>query len=169
MQGRTMRLSKVVTVLAALAAMTTVAVASALPSGPATPNFNLEAILRPVTGGPDGGFGLVKFRQPKDADTIAYLGVWVRDLAPNHSYSLQRATDTTVNDDCTGTNWLTLGQGLAPQAITTDGRGTGRADLFRNLASIALGTEFDIHFRVIDATTSAVVLASACYQFTVSQ
>jgi hypothetical protein len=164
-----MRLLKVVAVLAALAAITTVAVASARPSGPATPNFNLEAVLRPTSGGPDEGFGLVKFRQPKDADTIAYLGVWVRDLAPNHSYSLQRATDTTVNDDCTGTNWLTLGQGLASQAITTDGKGTGRADLFRNLASIALGTEFDIHFRVIDAATSAVVLASACYQFTVSQ
>jgi hypothetical protein len=169
MQGRTMRLRKVVAALAALAAMTTVTVASALASGPATPNFNLEAILRPVTGGPDDGFGLVKFRQPKDADTIAYLGVWVRDLAPNHEYSLQRATDTTVNDDCTGTNWLTLGQGLAPQSITTDGRGTGRADLFRNLAAIPLGTEFDIHFRVIDTATSAVVLASACYQFTVSQ
>jgi hypothetical protein len=29
--------------------------------------------------------------------------------------------------------------------------------------------EFDIHFRVIDAVTSAVALESACYQFTVSQ
>jgi hypothetical protein len=163
-----MRLLKVVAVLAALAAMTTAAVASARPSGPATPNFNLEAVLRPVAGGPDNAFGLVKFRQPNDADTIAYLGVWVRDLAPNHGYSLQRATDTTVNDDCVGTNWLTLGQGPAPQAITTDGRGTGRANLFRNLATIPLGTEFDIQFRVIDATTSAVVLASACYQFRVS-
>jgi hypothetical protein len=169
MQRETIRLLKAVAVLATLAAITTAAVASARPSGPATPNFNLEAVLRPVTGGPAGAFGLVKFRQPKDADTIAYLGVWVRDLAPNHDYSLQRATDTTVNDDCTGTNWLTLGQGLTPQAITTDGRGTGRADLFRNLAAISLGTEFDIHFRVIDATTSAVVLASGCYQFTVSQ
>jgi len=167
MQGGTMRLLKVVAVLAALAAITTVAVASARPSGPATPNFNLEAVLRPVAGGPDNAFGLVKFRQPRDADTIAYLGVWVRDLAPNHNYFLQRATDTTVNDDCTGTNWLSLGQGLAPpQAITTDGRGTGRADLFRTLA---LGTSFDIRFRVIEATTSAVALASACYQFTVSQ
>jgi hypothetical protein len=53
--------------------------------------------------------------------------------------------------------------------VTTDGRGTGRADLFRNLAAIPLGTELDIQFRVIDATTSAVVLASACYQFRVSQ
>jgi hypothetical protein len=135
----------------------------------ATPNFNLEVILRPVAGGPDGGFGLVKFRQPNDADVIVHLDVWVRDLAPNHSFFLQRATDANVNDDCAGTNWLTLGQGLVPQAITTDDRGTGRADLFRNLAAFPLGTEFDIHFRVIDAVTSAVVLESACYQFTVSQ
>ncbi len=93
----------------------------------------------------------------------------MRDLAPNHSYSRQRATDSNVNDDCTRTNWLTLGQGLVPQAITTDPTGTGRADLFRSLAATALGTQFDIHFRVIDAVTSAVVLESACYQFTVSQ
>jgi hypothetical protein len=120
--GGTTRLLKAVAVLAALAAITTVGVASARPSGPATPNFNLEAVLRPVAGGPDNAFGLVKFRQPKDADTIAYLGVWVRDLAPNHDYFLQRATDTTLNDDCVGTNWLTLGQGLVARAVTTDGR-----------------------------------------------
>ena len=161
--------------VAALLALTTMAVgatpadAVGPPWGPATPNFNLEVVLRPVAGAPDAGFGLVKFRQPKDADKIVYLDVWVRDLAADHSYNLQRATDTNVNDACTGTNWLTLGQGLVPQAITTDEAGTGRADLFRNLSTIALGTEFDIHFRVIDAVTSAVVLESACYQYTVSQ
>jgi hypothetical protein len=31
-----------------------------------------------------------------------------------------------------------------------------------------LGTEFDIHFRVIDALTQTVVLESGCYQFRVS-
>ena len=161
--------------VAALLALTTLAVgatpadAVGPPWGPATPNFNLEVVLRPVAGAPDAGFGLVKFRQPKDADKIVYLDVWVRDLAADHSYNLQRATDTNVNDSCTGTNWLTLGQGLIPQAITTDDTGTGRAGLFRNLSTIALGTEFDIHFRVIDAATSAVVLESACYQYTVSQ
>jgi hypothetical protein len=156
---------------AAVAALTVLVVpvrAGADAGSPATPHFNLEAQLRPVAGGLDG-FGLVKFRQPKDADTIVFLDVWVRGLAPNHSYFLQRATDSNVNDDCAGTNWLTLGQGTVPQAITTDGRGTGRADLFRNLAAIPLGTQFDIHFRVIDAVTSAVVLETACYQFTVSQ
>jgi hypothetical protein len=139
------------------------------PWGPATPNFNLEVVLRPVAGAPEDAFGLVKFRQPKDAEKIVNLDVWVRDLAANHSYYLQRATDTNVNDACAGTNWLTLGQGLVPAAITTDEKGTGRADLFRNLTAFPLGTEFDIQFRVIDAVTSAVVLKSACYQFTVSQ
>ena len=159
----------ILVVMAAAAMAVAPAVSGGSSWGPATPNFNLEGILRPAAGGPDNGFGLVKFRQPKDADKIVYLDVWVRDLAPNHSYVLQRATDAIVNDDCTGTNWLTLGQGLVPQAITTDEAGTGRADLFRNLAAVPLGTEFDIHFRVIDAVTSAVVLESACYQFTVSQ
>jgi hypothetical protein len=158
--------------LAMLTAATAVAAHadSGAPSwGPATPNFNLQVILRPVEGATDSGFGLVKFRQPKDAEKIVFLDVWVRDLGPNHSYLLQRAVDTNVNDDCTGTSWLTLGQGLVPQAISTDETGTGRANLFRNLASIPLGTEFDIHFRVIDATTPAEVLESACYQYTVSQ
>lgn len=168
------RLMKLITVtalvaLTAITAAATRADAVGPPWGPATPNFNLEVVLRPVAGAPDNGFGLVKFRQPKDADQIVYLDVWVRDLAPSHNYYLQRATDTSVNDACTGTNWLTLGQGTVPQAITTDATGTGRADLFRNLSTIALGTEFDIHFRVIDAVTSAVVLESACYQYTVSQ
>jgi hypothetical protein len=30
------------------------------------------------------------------------------------------------------------------------------------------GMQFDIHFRVLDAATTAVVLESGCYQFTVS-
>jgi len=159
----------VVTTLAAVTAVVAQADAGAPPWGPATPNFNLQVILRPVGGATDGGFGLVKFRQPKDAEQIVYLDVWVRDLAPNHSYSLQRAVDPNVNGDCTGTNWLTLGQGLVPRAITTDETGTGRAELFRNLVSIPLGMQFDIHFRVIDSATSAVVLESTCYQYTVSQ
>ena len=122
--------------LTTLAAAATSADAVGPPWGPATPNFNLEVVLRPVAGASDGGCGLVKFRQPKDADKIVYLDVWVRDLAANRSYNLQRATDTNVNDTCAGTNWLTLGQGLVPAAITTDQTGTGRADLFRNLAEV---------------------------------
>jgi hypothetical protein len=134
--------------------------------GPETPPFNNEIILRDVTG--NGGFGHVKFRQPNDADRIVYLDTWVRDLQPNTNYRLQRATDVNVNDDCTGTNWLTLGMGTVPQSITTDSRGTGQAALFRNLAAFPVGSTFDIHFRVIDAG-GAVVLESGCYQFVVTQ
>ncbi len=139
---------------------------SANVSGPATPPFNDEIILRPV--GDATGFGHVKFRQPKDANLIVNLDTWVRDLAPNASYRLQRAVDTNVNDDCTATSWLTLGEGPTPRAIVTDDGGTGRAALWRTLSASLLGTEFDIHFRVIDAS-GAVVLESACYQFVVSQ
>ena len=133
------------------------------PWGPETPHFNDEIILR------GDGFGLVKFRQPNDADRIVYLDTSVRGLTPNTAYNLQRAVDTNVDDNCTSSSWLTLGKGTTPQAIVTDSRGTGREDLFRNLGAFAPGTTFDIHFRVIDAITSAVVLTSDCYQFTVSQ
>ena len=156
---------------AAVVALTLLAAPALADAVSPTPKRNLEVILRPVAGGPDNGFGLVKFRQPKDADKIVYLDTWVRDLAPNTSYQLQRAVDTTVDDNCAGTSWLTLGQGfvLPAQAIATDETGTGRADLFRDLAAVPLGMEFDIQFRVIEAATSAVVLESACYQYTVSQ
>ena len=123
---------------------------------------NLEVILR------GDGFGLVKFRQPKDDESIVYLDTWVRDLAPNTNYLLQRAVDTTVDGDCTSSAWLTLGKGTVAQSILTDDTGTGREALFRNLSAVAPGTRFDIHFRVINATTSAVVLESGCYEFAVT-
>jgi hypothetical protein len=136
--------------------------AATAPWGPETPFFNLEVVLR------GQGFGLVQFRQPNDADQIVYLDTWVRDLTPNTSYLLQRAVDTNLDGECTSTAWLTLGKGLTPAAIVTDDRGTGRAELFRNLAAFPPGSTFDIDFRVIDAVTAAVVLESACYQFTIS-
>jgi hypothetical protein len=130
--------------------------------GPETPNFNLEVQLR------GEGFGLVKFRQPNDDQKIIYLDIWVRALAPNAEYLLQRAVDPTIDDDCTSTAWLTLGRGVQAQSIATDERGIGRAELFRDLSAFAPGSEFDIHFRVIDAATQAVVLESGCYQFRIS-
>jgi len=131
--------------------------------GPESPPFNNEIILR------GDGFGLVKFRQPNDGDRIVYLDTRLMRLSPNTAYLLQRAVDANVNDDCTGSAWLTLGKGTTPQSITTDARGAGEEELYRNLGATAVGTKFDIHFRVIDATTSAVVLTSECYQFTVTQ
>jgi hypothetical protein len=64
---------------------------------------------------------------------------------------------------------LTLGKGSTPQAITTDDKGTGREELFRNLSAFPVGSTFDIHFRVLEQSTSTVVLTSGCYQFTISQ
>lgn len=142
---------------------------SAVPAsswGPEAPPFNLEAVLRAVGS---AGFGLVKFRQPNDANQIVYLDVWVRDLLPNTSYDLQRAVDPVVDGQCTSTAWLTLGQGLQPFAITTDGTGTGRAALFRDLGALAPGSRFDIHFQVVPTGTTAPVLASGCYEFVLSQ
>jgi hypothetical protein len=126
------------------------------------PKANLEVILR------GDGFGHVTFRQPKDDAAIVYLDTWVRDLAPNTEYLLQRAVDPVVDDDCSSTAWLTLGRGTEPQSITTDATGTGRQELFRNLAAFPPGTGFDIHFRVVNALTQAVVLESECYQFRIS-
>lgn len=135
------------------------------PWGPEKPNFNLEVVLR----GEAFGFGLVKFRQPNDDALVVHLGTQVRDLAPNTSYLLQRAVDMNVDDDCTSTAWLTLGKGLQPQSITTDETGSGQEDLFRSVAAFPVGAEFDIHFRIIEEATSAVMLTSLCYQFTISQ
>jgi hypothetical protein len=128
----------------------------------AEPPFNVEAILR------GDGFGLVTFRQARDeGSNVIDLDVWVRDLAPNSSYSLQRAVDTALDGVCTSTSWLTLGQGLTPHSIDTDDKGTGRASLWRDVSSIAAGTAFDIYFRVIETGTTNVVLQSDCYRYIV--
>jgi hypothetical protein len=136
--------------------------------GHETANRNFQAALRPAAGGPVEGSGVVNFRQPIDAAKIVYLDVWVEGLLPNRSYRLQRAVDTTVDDDCRGTNWLTLGRdNVRPRAIQTNHMGKGRAALSRDLAAVPTGTEHDIHFRVVDDVTGAVVLETFCFQFTV--
>jgi hypothetical protein len=164
MRLRLLKLFALVATLAAAVAATAAQADSGPPWGPETPHFNLEAVLRPV-GGSDG-FGLIKFRQPNDASTTIHLDVWVRDLAPNRKYFVQRAVDTTVDDDCKGSNWTmpTLG------TIMTDDGGTGRVALLRPLPASLLGMEFDIHFRIAETeTATSGVLQSGCYQYTVSQ
>jgi hypothetical protein len=131
--------------------------------GPETPNFNLEVILR------GDGFGLVKFRQPNDDALIIILDTKVRGLEPNTAYVLQRAADTNLDGICSSTSWLTLGKGLDPQTITTDDRGSGEESLFRSVAAVGVGATFDIAFRVVNVATSAVVLTSDCYRYTISQ
>jgi hypothetical protein len=131
---------------------------------PENPNFNLEVILR----GEGKSFGHIKFRQDNDPDRIIDLGVWVRDLVPNHAYYLQRAVDTPADGSCVSTSWLTLGLGPSIQPIVTDDKGTGSVDFWRAIpATIPTGTTFDIHFQVVDANSSAVVLASDCYQYSI--
>jgi hypothetical protein len=128
-----------------------------LASNAQQPHFNLEAVLR------GDGFGHVELRQQKDpTQNILYMDVWVRDLLPNTSYDLQRAVDSPRDGVCTGTNWLTMGQGTTPQPILTDDRGTGRAALWRAVPATASAS--DIHFRVIQTGTSNVPLQSGCHQ-----
>jgi hypothetical protein len=167
-QGATMRWFKLVAVIAALTVVAAAAAQADAVAHPSGPERNFVALLRPVSDGPAHAFGVVLFRQPHDAEKVVFLNVWTLGLAPNHSYSLQRATDSTVDDDCQGTNWLTLGRGVEPQAIETNNLGFGRAHLFRDLAAVPDGTRFDIRFRVIDSVTQDVVLVSSCHQFTVS-
>ena len=147
----------------ATAASETLAVASAA----TLPPFNLEAILRPADGGT--GFGHVKFRQPADNQEVIYLDVWVRDLAPNTTYFLQRAVDTQLDGVCTGAGWLTLGaNNVTPGPIQTDDKGTGIASLSRNVGAVSQpGDGFDIHFRVVEEGAAIPVLESGCYRFVV--
>lgn len=166
----------VAAVAAGLAVMLLALNASAGPPwGPETPAFNLEVILRDVSGG--DGFGHVKFRQPNDDARVIYLDTWVRGLQPNHDYLLQRQVDLDPDGDCADASlspWLTLGEGFTARPVTTDARGTGSAAFFRDLdppgpaTGPPPGMPFDIHFRLLDAATLAPVLASGCYRFVVS-
>ena len=133
-QREAMRLSRLLAVIAAL----TVVLAAAVPADAVAHRSgserNFVALLRAVPGGPAHAFGVALFRQPHDAEKVVFLDVWTLGLAPNHNYSLQRATDSIVDDDCQGTNWLTLGRGLEPQAIETNEGRVGRSGVGAPLA-----------------------------------
>jgi hypothetical protein len=129
---------------------------------PGSLHYNLDVTLVGTKS-----FGHIDFRQDPDTAKIVTLDTWVRGLMPNHEYKLQRAVDTILDLNCTSTSWLTLGKGLVPQSIFTNERGSGMEELFRNLGTTPSGKTFDIHFQVIDAVDSAVVLTSDCYQYSV--
>lgn len=132
---------------------------------PETTPFDLDVKLR----GEAKKSGHIKFRQDPDPAKIITLDVWVQNLKPNHEYLLRRAVDA-INEldcNCTSTTWLTLGKGLVPQSIMTDKYGKGNEALWRDVTAAASGSAFDIHFQVVDAESSAVVLASDCYQYKV--
>jgi hypothetical protein len=113
--------------------------------------------------------GHLKFRQNPDAVKIIDLDIKIHNLLPNHEYALQRAVDpiNVVDGNCTSNAWLTLGKGLTPQSITTNSDGTGKELLWRDVTAGPSGSKFDIHFRVIDLATNAVVLSSDCLQYQV--
>ncbi len=134
------------------------------------PYYNLDVTLLPVTAKSEFGEhagGFLKFRQDPDTARIITLDTWVFNLLPNHAYALQRAVDPITTSSCVSTAWLTLGAGLVAQSIQTDARGNGEADLFRAVTAIARGTQFRIHFQIIDLATGETVLASDCFQYTV--
>jgi hypothetical protein len=137
--------------------------ASKANDNPESINHNLEVVLR----GQRNRSGHIHFRQNKDAAKIITLHVKVHHLEANHRYLLQRAVDVVLDGNCTGTAWLTLGKGLTPQAIITDDKGNATEELWRDVTAIPSGATFDIHFRIIDAVSSTVVLTSDCYLYTV--
>ena len=134
------------------------------------PYYNLDVTLLPPnvkSDISDHEAGFLKFRQDPDTARIITLDIWVFNLKPNHSYLLQRAVDPITSSTCASTAWLTLGKGLVPQDIPTDAKGNGHEDLFRNVTAVARGSQFRIHFQIIDATTLETVLTSDCTQYTV--
>ena len=135
-----------------------------------SPYYNLDVTLSSAASKAAHGdrvAGFIKFRQDPDTARIITLDTWVFHLQPNHAYQLQRAVDPIATADCISTTWLTLGAGLVAQAIQTDAKGNGMASFFRNVTGTARGTQFRIHFQIIDAVSLETVLTSDCYQYTV--
>ena len=132
---------------------------------PANDKYNLDVELYGSSKGLSRGF--ISFRQDPAAPKIISLDTYVKNLKPNHEYLLQRAVDpiNVVDGNCTSNIWLTLGLGLTPQSIMTDGKGNGHEKLWRDLSTAASGSDWDIHFQVIDAMTNDVVLTSNCYEY----
>jgi hypothetical protein len=133
-------------------------------AGEAVPPYNLNVVMQDG----NGVLGFVKFRQKPDTARIINLDTWLFNLKPNHPYLLQRAVNPITDPtECSSTAWLTLGLGLTPQAIHTDKWGFGFKPLYRDITAIPRGTEFYIHFQVIDSLTSETVLTSPCLQYMV--
>lgn len=100
---------------------------------PVNDKYNLDVELYGSSKSLSHGF--IAFRQDPAAPKIITLDTYVKNLQPNHEYLLQRAVDpiNVVDGNCTSTTWLTLGLGLTPQSIMTDGTGNGHEKLWRDL------------------------------------
>jgi hypothetical protein len=128
---------------------------------PGTPPFDINVLLFSA----NRVEGLILFRQPNDGVTTIFLETYLGGLKPNHDYYLERAAQT-LGLGCTDAGWLRLGLGTVVTPIHTNWRGFGAATLNRTLPPALIGVSFDIHFRVLDAETGAVVLQSKCRQYT---
>ena len=71
--------------------------------------YNLNVVFRGDGKTFPNGSGYMEFRQDPDTARIVDLNTWVHNLAPNHSYLLQRAVNPITDADCSSTAWLTLG------------------------------------------------------------
>ncbi|HVM88260.1 MAG TPA: hypothetical protein VMT76_08725 [Puia sp.] len=134
-----------------------------------TAPYNLNVILRggdSKRGFGDQSLGFLKFRQ-NDTVHVIHLDTWVFNLLPNHAYLLQRAVNPITDSSCSSTAWLTLGLGLTPQALHTDKFGFCYEPLYRSVAAIPSGTQFRIHFQIVDSATLETVLSSDCFSYTV--
>lgn len=135
-----------------------------------TPPFDLNVKLQSADAKPGLGknpVGFIEFRQDPDPAKIITLETWLTNMQPNHDYLLQRAANPVADPNCTSTAWLTLGKLLTPLAIHTDGKGNAHETLSRDITAIATGTQFRIHFQIIDAATLVPVLKSDCYMYEV--
>ncbi len=129
---------------------------------PSTPPYDINVLLFAT----NRVEGLILFRQPDDGATTIFLETYLGRLKPNHDYYLERAAQT-LGLGCVDGGWLRLGLGTVVTPIHTNYRGFGAATLYRTLPATLIGVSFDIHFRVLDAETGAVVLESKCKQYTV--
>jgi hypothetical protein len=129
---------------------------------PSTPPYDINVLLFAA----NRVEGLILFRQPDDGATTIFLETYLARLKPNHDYYLERAAQT-LGLGCADAGWLRLGLGTVVTPIHTNWRGFGAATLNRTLPAALVGVSFDIHFRVLDSETGAVVLESKCRQYTV--
>ena len=127
-------------------------------------HYNLNVFF---TGSKTSICGYLEFRQATDNAQFIHFDVWVHNLEPNTNYKLQRAVDTMLDGNCTGTDWLTLGKGTNSYSITTDGKGEGFGELYRSITAIPVGSKFDIRFQIVKESDSSVALTSDCYLYTV--
>ena len=133
---------------------------------PLNPLYDLDVRLQGISK--NGGSGFIKYRQNPDTARVISLDTWVTNLLPNHSYLLQQAVNPIADiTGCSSTAWLTLGEGLQPKSIVTNGHGEGNAKLWRDITAIARGTAFHIRFQILDATTLTPVLTSDWFDYTV--